>query len=236
MKGSFIIVQIMLLALAAPLARAVSTTPEELSEAGRWVAAKFQGKAEVKSAEGYLIVYTASGVVQKNGVSNRQLRILDKVYARGLHCPSVGRVVVHLPSPGKTFDAVVGVDSNDVSYYDNSSRGSIVAAVLVGEKEAFRSAVMREGMPTLKADMPLPVAAQLMRDQHTRIAYMIHNAAGIIYPAAYITYRHIVRHLGAGSEEELKDLGIEAERKSPLEVFTERRDAARRAHESRNKI
>jgi CBS domain-containing protein len=95
--------------------------------------------------------------------------------------------------------------------------------------------VMREGMPTLKADTPLPVAAQMMRDQHTRIAYMIHNAAGIIYPAAYITYRHLVRHLGATDEKELKDLGIEAERKSPLEVFTERRDAARRAHESRNK-
>jgi CBS domain-containing protein len=98
--------------------------------------------------------------------------------------------------------------------------------------------VMREGMPTLKADMPLPVAAQMMRDQHTRIAYMIHNAAGIIYPAAYVTYRHIVRHLGAENEEELKDLGIEAERKSPLEVFTERRDAARRRAQesSRNKL
>jgi uncharacterized protein YjiS (DUF1127 family) len=77
-----------------------------------------------------------------------------------------------------------------------------------------------------------------MRDQHTRIAYMTHNAAGIIYPAAYITYRHIVRHLGAENEEELKDLGIAAERKSPLEVFTERRDAARRRvqESSRNKL
>lgn len=89
--------------------------------------------------------------------------------------------------------------------------------------------VMREGMPTLKADIPLTLAAQMMRDQHTRIAYMIHNAAGIIYPAAYITYRHIVRHLGAESEDELKDLGIEAERKNPVQVFTEKRNAARRS-------
>lgn len=95
--------------------------------------------------------------------------------------------------------------------------------------------VMHEGMPTLKADMPLAAAAQLMRDQHTRIAYMVHNAAGIIYPAAYISYRHLIRHLGALEEKELKDLGIEAERKSPLEVFIERRDAARRAHEAGNK-
>jgi CBS domain-containing protein len=96
--------------------------------------------------------------------------------------------------------------------------------------------VMHEGMPTLKADMPLPVAVQMMCDQHTRIAYMIHNAGGIIYPAAFITYRHIIRHLGAASEVELKDLGIEAERKSPLEVFTERRDAAlSRVKDSRTK-
>jgi CBS domain-containing protein len=87
---------------------------------------------------------------------------------------------------------------------------------------------MCEGMPTLKADMPLALAAQMMRDQHTRIAYMIHNSAGIIYPAAYLTYRHLVRHLAAESDDELKDLGIKAERKNPLQVFIEKRDAARR--------
>lgn len=88
--------------------------------------------------------------------------------------------------------------------------------------------IMREGMPVLQADMPLPLAVQFMRDQKTRIAYMTHNAAGIIYPAAYITYRHILRHLAARSEHDLKDLGITAERRSPIEVFLERRDAARR--------
>ncbi len=88
--------------------------------------------------------------------------------------------------------------------------------------------VMREGMPTVQPDMPVTLAAQLMRDQKTRIAYLTHNAAGIIYPAAYITYRHILRHLAAQNEQELKDLGIKAERKSPLEAFIERRDAARK--------
>jgi len=88
--------------------------------------------------------------------------------------------------------------------------------------------VMREGMPQLQPDIPVTLAAQLMRDQKTRIAYLTHNAAGIIYPAAYITYRHILRHLAAQNEQELKDLGIKAERKSPLETFIERRDAARK--------
>jgi CBS domain-containing protein len=88
--------------------------------------------------------------------------------------------------------------------------------------------VMREGMPTLKADVTLALAAQFMRDQKTRIAFMTHNAAGIIYPAAYITYRHLIRHLAAKDEQELEDLGIEAKRESPIETFVRRRDAARR--------
>lgn len=88
--------------------------------------------------------------------------------------------------------------------------------------------IMREGMPTLRPDLPLSVAAQLMRDQHTRIAYLTHNAAGIIYPAAYLTYRHLIRSLAAKSKEELTDLGIAAKRKSPLEAFIEKRETARR--------
>jgi CBS domain-containing protein len=104
---------------------------------------------------------------------------------------------------------------------------------LTGEKkenigELTAEDIMREGMPTLQADMPIDLAAQFMRDQHTRIAYMTHNAAGIIYPAAYITYKHIVRYLAAKDENDLKDLGIEATRKSPIEQFMERRDEARR--------
>ncbi len=88
--------------------------------------------------------------------------------------------------------------------------------------------VMSEGVPELKAELPLTVAAQMMQDKGIRIAYMLHNSAGITYPAAFISYRHILRHLAARNEEELKDLGLAAERKSPLEAFIERRDQARR--------
>jgi len=88
--------------------------------------------------------------------------------------------------------------------------------------------VMREGVPELPSDIPLTVAAQMMRDQNIRVAYMIHNSSGIIYPAAMISYKHIIRHIAAKDESELKDLGIKAERKSPLEQFIERRDEARR--------
>ena len=88
--------------------------------------------------------------------------------------------------------------------------------------------IMSEGVPELGADIPLTVAAQMMKDQGIRIVYMMHNSAGTIYPAAYISYRHILRQIAASDEKDLKDLGIAAERKSPIEQFIERRDEARR--------
>lgn len=98
----------------------------------------------------------------------------------------------------------------------------------VDVKSLTAEQVMREGVPELPSDIPLTVAAQMMRDQSIRVAYMNHNSAGIIYPAAMISYKHIVRHIAAKNESELKDLGIKAERKSPVEQFIERRDEARK--------
>jgi CBS domain-containing protein len=95
-------------------------------------------------------------------------------------------------------------------------------------RELVAEDIMTEGVPELPSDIPLTLAAQLLKDKDIRVAYMNHNSAGIIYPAASISYKHLVRHLAAEDESELKDLGINAERKSPLEQFIERRDEARR--------
>jgi len=95
-------------------------------------------------------------------------------------------------------------------------------------RELTAEDVMSEGVPELPSDIPLTVAAQMLRDKDIRVAYMNHNSAGIIYPAASISYKHLVRHLAAEDESELRDLGIYAERKSPLEQFIERRDEARK--------
>jgi len=88
--------------------------------------------------------------------------------------------------------------------------------------------IMSEGVPELPADISLVVAAHMMKDKGIRIAYMLHNSAGIIYPAAYISYRHILRHMAAKDEKDLKDLGLAAERKTPIEQFIEKRDEARK--------
>jgi predicted transcriptional regulator len=97
------------------------------------------------------------------------------------------------------------------------------------EKTATAREVMREGIPQVPPDIPLEAAAQIMLDQHIRALFLMHHAGGIEYPAAVITYRHLLRHLAANDGDELRDLGIKAERKLPLQTFLEKRDAARKA-------
>jgi hypothetical protein len=83
-------------------------------------------------------------------------------------------------------------------------------------------------VPHAPADIPLTAAAQLMLDRGVRVLYMMHHAGGIEYPAALISYQHILRLMGARSSDELHDLGVRAARQSPLEAFIQRREEARR--------
>ena len=88
--------------------------------------------------------------------------------------------------------------------------------------------VMREGIAQVPPDIPLAAAAQVMLDLDVRSLFLMHHAAGIEYPAALISYRHLLRHMAANSGDELRDLGINAERQAPLELFKKRRDTARK--------
>ncbi|MEW6579698.1 MAG: CBS domain-containing protein [Chloroflexota bacterium] len=90
------------------------------------------------------------------------------------------------------------------------------------------AAIMREDVPELPPDIPLAAAAGLMRDQGWRVIFLMHNATGITYPAAQLSYRHFLRHLAARSDAELADLGIRAARLSPMQIYAQKRDAARR--------
>jgi len=159
---------ILLVAVLAPLTYAATASPEEMGVVNRWVAAKIQGKPQSNTAQGYLMVYNKSGSVARNGVTGIRghfvLRIADKKYQRGLHMPSVGRVVVHLPGPAKSFNAEVGVDSNDKGYSSNQGQGNVVASVEVDGKVVFHSPVMREGMPETPVQVNLGGATEFTLD------------------------------------------------------------------------
>ena len=93
---------------------------------------------------------------------------------------------------------------------------------------------MRDEIPQVPPDIPLTAAAQIMHDQKTRTLFIMHHAGGVVYPAAMISYQHLLRHLAAQDAADLKDLGIHAERQSPLEAFIERREAARKRNRPLN--
>jgi CBS-domain-containing membrane protein len=95
--------------------------------------------------------------------------------------------------------------------------------------------IMREDIPQIPPDIPVTAAAQIMRDQGVRVLFLMHHAEGINWPAAMISYRHLLRHLAAQDHAELKDLGIRAEREAPLTTFIKRRDAARQKASSPQK-
>ncbi len=88
--------------------------------------------------------------------------------------------------------------------------------------------IMTEGVIEVPPDIPVAAAALIMQDQGVRVVFLMHNAEGISYPAAMLTYTHLLRHLAASDGSGLKDLGIRAEREAPLEAFFKRRDEARR--------
>ena len=152
-----------LLAVALPLAglpraAAVEVRPDEMAEARRWIAAKFEGTAEIKRPEPSLLVLANHDAVNKNSRGNgRPLTIAKTPYARGLYCHAVSEVVVRLPGPGKTFSAIVGVDSNDQTV---GGRGSVVFSVDVGGKSAFRSGVLHEGMAGVPVSVDLGGATE----------------------------------------------------------------------------
>ncbi len=108
----------------------------------------------------------------------------------------------------------------------------IAAYGRVGGAEALRDLaaedVMSEDVPDLPPEIPLEAAAELMRDRGQRIVYSMHNSAGISYPAAVITFWHFLRHMAARDNSDLIDLGIHAARRSPMEIFMQKRNEARR--------
>src|ERR1039458_5558551 len=129
------------------------------AEARRWTAAKFQGRAEAAPAAPHLIVRTKSAVIYKDRIRGRKFRIAGQDFERGIAMPSPGEVEVHLSAAAASFEAVLGVDSNDLGYYSNAGRGNVVASVEAGGREVFRSPVMHEGMPGIPLKVDLAGAA-----------------------------------------------------------------------------
>lgn len=128
----------------------------------------------------------------------------------------------------KKLEAVVVLDPVDGHGLGIVSQDDLVKSFsLPGARIQLAEAIMQDEIPQVPADIPVTAAAQLMVDQGLRVLFLMHHSGGIEYPAAMLTYEHILRFLAAKDQEDLKDLGMKADRQSPVEAFLERRDAAR---------
>jgi len=153
MNGSlFLVVALVVIASVRCSADMIAPLPSEMDAMQRWVAAKFGGATDAPPVEVGLEVLANHGPVHPNARGPKPMHLGATAYTRGLYCHAPSRVVVHLPSPGTTFEALAGVDTNDQT---SGGRGSVVYAVEVGGKEAWRSDVRREGMPGLPVSVAL---------------------------------------------------------------------------------
>ena len=158
MRSTAIVV--LIIAFSATFTHAAFVTPDELARRDAWVATRFTKAAGDKPKPG-LLVLANHDAVSRNARGDRPLTLGDKQYKRGLYCHAVSKIVVYLPSPGKTLSAIVGIDSNDQT---KPGRGSVVFSVNVAGKEAFKSPVMREGVAGLPISVDLAGATSFTLD------------------------------------------------------------------------
>jgi alpha-galactosidase len=95
-----------------------------------------------KEREVGIFVIANHDPVQKNSRGGKPMKLGTAEYSRGLYCHATSRLLVRLPHAGRTFDAVIGVDNNENT---QAGGGSVHFFVLVGEKEVFRSDLVRGG-------------------------------------------------------------------------------------------
>ncbi len=135
----------------------------------------------------------------------------------------------------KDIEGVVVLDENGHGAGVITHNELVKAYARGAYEELTAEDILLAEVPQVPPDIPLTVAAQIMQDQGLRILFLNHHAGGISYPAAYITYKHLLRHLGARNASDLRDLGIQAERESPIEIFIRRRDEALRRAKSQRR-
>ncbi|MHB8523339.1 MAG: NPCBM/NEW2 domain-containing protein [Limisphaerales bacterium] len=138
---------------------AVTPTTDELDQAHRWAAARFEGIQPAPPVAPGLIVLANHDPVWKNSRGGKPLRIAGAEYTRGLYCHAFSKIIVRLPGPGATFNAIVGIDSNDQT---SGGRGSVHFSATVGGVEKFRSDVMREGMAGKPVNVDLAGATEFV--------------------------------------------------------------------------
>lgn len=143
--------------ITASIAATITVSPDEMAVAKRWAVSMFEGKAVDPSLQPGLEIVSNHDPVQKNARFGKPLKLAGTCYAHGLFCHAPSTIIVHLPSPGRTFEAVVGVDDNSQTA---NGRGSVVFGIEVGGHKVFESAVLKQGVAGVPVKVDLAGATE----------------------------------------------------------------------------
>lgn len=134
----------------------VKPTADEMAEAQRFVAAKFLAPPGAAEKSG-LIVAVNNRPIELNSRYKKPLKIVDKEFTRGVAAHAPSKIVVRLPSPGKTFSCQIGLDNNSQTA---SNAGTVVFSATVAGQNAYRSDVVRVNTPAKPVEFDLKGAAE----------------------------------------------------------------------------
>jgi alpha-galactosidase len=140
------------------LAGVLAPSAEEMSNARRFVAEKFE-VAKSDSAKAGLVVASNNGPVELNARYGKPLKIVNAEFAHGIAAHATSKIVVNLPGAGKKFTSQIGLDSNPQTV---SGHGTVVFSVGVGGSNVFRSEVFQAGTPAKPIEIDLKNAKQFV--------------------------------------------------------------------------
>ncbi len=132
----------------------------EVAAIHRWAEAKFAGRSEALPPQSNLLLLVKPAAFARTNIQGHPFLIAGRTFADGIAMRSKGEIQVQVPSGARRFQAILGVDGNDVGYYSNAERGSVVASVVIGAKELYRSPLLHEGLSGIPLDIDLHGAQQ----------------------------------------------------------------------------
>jgi alpha-galactosidase len=137
-----------------------ATQTAEIAAIHGWAAAKFAGHSEPLPVTANLLLHLKPGAFARREIQGHPFLIAGRTFTNGLAMRSTGEIQVQVPGGARRLQTVLGVDSNDLGYYSNAGRGSVVASVRAGDVELYRSPVLREGLPGIPLSIDLQGAQQ----------------------------------------------------------------------------
>ena len=163
---SLIAVSIILITSTQMALADITPTQSEFAMRDTWLANTFGIKELVKDPNAGLFVLKNYVTLQQNARFGKPFKIGRNNYYRGLFCHASSEIIVRLPSAGKTFNSMVGVNSD--------GPGTVIFAVKCDGKELYRSAVIKQSMGAEKAIADLNGAKEfsmIVEDANDGIGY-----------------------------------------------------------------